>query len=247
VIAGFARIDLAARDAAEAGAAYAAFLGRDPAEAASGFRLANVTLRVRAAGPDEPEGLARLVFAARNLPQARRMLERRGIPTRDEQGEAAMEASATHGVGLALVASDSAAGDRESAAGDQIAGLDHVVIRTGDAERAIALYGARIGLDFRLDRSNPAWGSRLLFFRCGDAVVEIAADPKSPRSDAGDVLSGLAFRAQDPDAARTRLAGLGFDVSEPRAGRKPGTRVFTLRSGLVGAPALVISGQPPDD
>lgn len=122
-----------------------------------------------------------------------------------------------------------------------------MVIRTGDPERAIALYGSRMGLDFRLDRSNPAWGSRLLFFRCGDAVVEVATDLKSARSDAPDILSGLAFRAPDPDAARARLAKRGFDVSEVRPGRKPGTRVFTLRSGVVGAPALVIGGQPPDD
>jgi len=46
---------------------------------------------------------------------------------------------------------------------------------------------------------------------------------------------------------RERLARAGFDVSEARAGRKPGTRVFTLRSGLIGAPALVIGGQSPDD
>jgi catechol 2,3-dioxygenase-like lactoylglutathione lyase family enzyme len=246
VIVGFARIDIAARDAAKAGEAYAAFLGHSPAEAAVGFQLSNVTLRVRAAGPDEPEGLARVVFAVRDLPQARRMLERRGVPTREEDAEVVAEASASHGVGLAL-APRAAQGAPAAIGEDRIAGLDHVVIRTGDADRAIALYGAKIGLDFRLDRSNPAWGSRLLFFRCGDAVVEIAADPRSPRSDAPDVLSGLAFRARDPDAAQARLAGAGFDVSEARAGRKPGTRVFTLRSGLVGAPALVIGGQPADD
>lgn len=134
-----------------------------------------------------------------------------------------------------------------STTADQISGLDHVVVRTSDPERAIALYGARMGLDFRLDRSNPAWGSRLLFFRCGDAVVEISADLKSARSDTPDVLSGLAFRTPDPDAARARLEKRGFDVSAVRAGRKPGTRVFTLRSGVVGAPALVIGAQPPDD
>ena len=47
-----------------------------------------------------------------------------------------------------------------------VEGLDHVVVRTPDPERAAALYGARLGLDMRLDRSTPAWGSRLMFFRC---------------------------------------------------------------------------------
>lgn len=245
MIAGFARIDIAARDAAQAGEAYAAFFGRDPAEAASGFRLSNLAVRVRPAGPDESEGLARIVFAVRDLAAARRMLERRGVPTLDDAAEAVVDPGSSHGVGLALAA---AGNDALSApAGDGIAGLDHVVIRTPDPERAIALYGAKLGLDFRLDRSNPAWGSRLLFFRCGDAVVEIASDPRVARSDGPDLLSGLAFRAPDPDAAQARLAAAGFDVSEARAGRKPGTRVFTLRSGVVGAPALVIGGLGPDD
>jgi hypothetical protein len=39
---------------------------------------------------------------------------------------------------------------------------------------------------------------------------------------------------------RARLATAGFDVSEVRDGRKPGSRVFTVRSGVVGAPALVV-------
>ena len=59
-----------------------------------------------------------------------------------------------------------------------ITALDHVVIRTPYPERAVALDAGRLGLDLRLDRSDPDWGSRLLFFRCGDLVVEIAHDLK---------------------------------------------------------------------
>jgi catechol 2,3-dioxygenase-like lactoylglutathione lyase family enzyme len=245
VIAGFARIDIAARDAARAGEAYGAFFGREPAEAADGFRLSNLAIRITPAGQDGPEGLARIVFAVRDVAATRRMLERRGVPTLDDGPEAVVETAASHGVGISIAPAERGA-EAPPTMGDGIAGLDHVVIRTPDPERAIAFYGAKVGLDFRLDRSNPAWGSRLLFFRCGDAVVEIAADPRKPRSDGPDVLSGLAFRAADPDAARARLAAAGFDVSEARSGRKPGTRVFTLRSGVVGAPALVIGGQGPD-
>ena len=36
-------------------------------------------------------------------------------------------------------------------------------------------------------------------------------------------------------------AKAGFDVSEVRAGRKPGTKVFTVRSGVPGAPTLMLS------
>jgi catechol 2,3-dioxygenase-like lactoylglutathione lyase family enzyme len=130
---------------------------------------------------------------------------------------------------------------------DCVHALDHVVINTANPDRALALYGARLGLDFRLDRSNPQWGSRLLFFRAGDAVVEIGSRLDAPVSDAPDRLSGLAWRVADPQGARERIAAAGFDVSEVRKGRKPGTAVFTVRSGVAGAPSLILSARPGAD
>src|SRR6202008_2412303 len=107
-----------------------------------------------------------------------------------------------------------------------IASLDHVVIRSPNPERAIAFYAGRLGLDLRLDRSNPDWGSRLLFFRCGDLVVEIAHDLNKGVSDAPDQLWGLSWRASDIARANARLKSAGVDVSPVRAGRRPGTEVF---------------------
>jgi catechol 2,3-dioxygenase-like lactoylglutathione lyase family enzyme len=121
-----------------------------------------------------------------------------------------------------------------------IAGLDHVVIRTPDPERAAALYGARLGLDMRLDRSNPSWGARLMFFRCGDLIVEIAHDLKAGVSSGADRLWGLSWRVPDAGAARARLHTSGIDVTDVRAGRKPGTRVFTVRDRTCGVPTLVL-------
>ncbi len=62
---------------------------------------------------------------------------------------------------------------RRPTASAPIIGLDHVVVSTDEPERAAALYGARLGLDMTLDLSRPDWGARLMFFRCGDLVVEI--------------------------------------------------------------------------
>ena len=118
--------------------------------------------------------------------------------------------------------------------------LDHVVINTANPDRALAIYGAKLGLDLRLDRSNADWGVRQLFFRCGDAVVEMGASLKTPASDAPDRFGGLAWRVADPEAVQARIAAAGFDVSEVRTGRKPGTKVFTVRSGVPAAPALMI-------
>ncbi len=121
-----------------------------------------------------------------------------------------------------------------------VAELDRVVIHTQNPDRAVATWGARLGLDLRLDRSNESWGARQLFFRCGSAVVEFGSSLKTPVSDSDDRFGGLAWRASDAAAMPARLAQAGFDVSEVRDGRKPGSRVFTVRSGVVGAPALVI-------
>jgi|SRR6185437_1071859 len=130
----------------------------------------------------------------------------------------------------------------EVAEDEAVGELDHVVIRSTDAERAVALYGGRLGLDLRLDRTNPQWGARQLFFRCGGTVVEVGAALNAPQGDTKDTFGGLAWRIQNPQAARARIAAAGLDVSELRQGRKPGTQVFTVRSGTGGVPTLMLSG-----
>lgn len=125
-----------------------------------------------------------------------------------------------------------------------VAKLDHVVVRTPNPERALAIYGAKLGLDLRLDRGNPQWGARQLFFRVGDAVLEFGASLKHPPSDGPDSFGGLAWRIADPHAAQARLAAEGFDVSEVRTGRKPGTHVFTVRNAPAGVPTILMSAEP---
>lgn len=216
---------------------------------------------VRARLAEAGEGLWRIAFTATDLDADRAQTGRRGLPSSDpmewvsrsRNGEirswrlSRADAGASAGVELFLVQAaatpwpTSPPVTTEAAA---ISQLDHVVINTPNPDRALALYGARLGLDFRLERSNPAWGSRLMFFRCGGAVVEIGAALKdAPPADGPDRLSGLAWRVSDPDAARARLADEGLDVSEVRQGRKPGTRVFTVRSGVPGAPTLLLAAE----
>lgn len=129
-------------------------------------------------------------------------------------------------------------------------GLDHLVITIADADRAAALYGAKLGLDMRLDLSRADWGVRLMFFRCGDLIVELAqrlaATPDRPAAK-DDSFMGFTWRVADADTARARLAAAGFDVSEVRAGRKPQTRIFTVRNRTCGVPTLMIEPAPGAD
>ncbi len=267
-------IAVAVRDLDRAASAFGTLLGRraDWREEAAGarhawFQLENMALDiVQPEGPGESgdraraqieahgEGLWGLAFAVSDLDETRRMLGRRGCPTAEPAALLSTDAwrlafidpAASHGVSIALAERSRRSSPKQAGQGAVVA-LDHVVINTPNPERAVALYGARLGLDFRLDRSNPQWGSRLMFFRCGGAVVEIGARLGGEISDAPDRLSGLAWRVAEPDAAQARLAKAGFDVSEVRSGRKPGTKVFTVRSGVPGAPTLMLSAETTAD
>ncbi len=208
---------------------------------------------------DHGEGIWALAFTTDDAEAAQKLLERRGIrgskagPTRSTHDDgrkrywttAALSAEDTGGINILLVdpprsgepwplsepTADEAAAVTE---------LDHVVIHTANPDRALAVYGAKLNLDLRLDRANTDWGVRQLFFKCGTAVVEMAISLKTPVSDKPDGYGGLAWRVNDPDAVQARLAAAGFDVSEVRRGRKPGTKVFTIRSGAPGGPTIMI-------
>ena len=120
-----------------------------------------------------------------------------------------------------------------------ILGLDHVVVSTEDPERGAALYGARLGLDMALDRSHQDWG-RLMFFRCGDLIVEMICRPVAGGDQDNDKLWGVSWRVADIEATRARLVAAGVGATEVRAGRKPGTRVMTVRSGTCEVPTLLV-------
>ena len=240
------------------------------------FALANVAVELMAPAGEEPiaqrlravldaqgDGLASLAFATSDVERAHRRLARLGLdPEPIADGESVdattgrrrrfrrtrAATARTHGVRIFLL--EQAALPRSPALADEsaaVAGLDHVVIRTPDPERATALYGARLGLDMRLDRANAAWGARLLFFRCGDVIVEVAHDLAAGVGGGPDRLWGLSWRVPDAEAARARLASAGLDVSEVRPGRKPGTRVLTVRAGTCGVPTLLLQTGPARD
>ena len=210
--------------------------------------------RIRAVLAAQGEGLASLCFRSGDIAKMHRRLDRLALKpepvTEVESRDAASGATlswkrtraatdATRGVRLFFLelAKERPLSVRSTVA--SISALDHVVISTADPERAAALYGARLGLDMALDRSRPDWG-RLMFFRCGDLIVEVVHRPDPKADKAHDRLWGLSWRVADIEATRARLASAGIDVSEIRAGRKPGTRVLTVRNGTCGIPTLLV-------
>jgi len=248
-----------AADAAEvADAVDAAGAAPDAAAEAPGGWLARWLAR-------RGEGLLGLAFGTKDAAACARFLAGRGLRpgapepglSRDTQSGAfrawtrvPLPPAQTRGVLLfaieqrspaALLPEAFAVAEPQSA----VQALDHVVLQSRDAEATRRLYGDGLGLRLALDREAPQWGNRLLFFRTGGATLEVVARlGQPPRPGARDSLWGAAWRVESAPAAWARLAGAGFEVSELRDGRKPGTRVFTVRAPTCGVPTLVLQPAP---
>ncbi|MCF8587759.1 VOC family protein [Gordonia liuliyuniae] len=121
--------------------------------------------------------------------------------------------------------------------------LDHIVLTHRDEDAAIALYAGRFGMSLR--RVRPL-GDELvqLFFRTSTLVVEVVAGPAMAERE---LFGGIAWLTDDIDAEQERLVEAGLDTSEVRVGRKPGTRVCTVRERVLGTPTLLIEQSPRSD
>jgi catechol 2,3-dioxygenase-like lactoylglutathione lyase family enzyme len=231
------------------------------------FTLDNMTLELMAPAGNSPtadrvrdvirtwgEGLASICFRVDDIAKMHRRLDRVAlkpeavaeVESRDLGSAATLRwkrtrapTDLTRGVRMFFLELAQARPHSAASSATPILGLDHVVVSTEDPERAAALYGARLGLDMALDRSHQDWG-QLMFFRCGDLIVEVVKRPVAGSDQTHDKLWGLSWRVADIDATRARLVAAGIGVSEVRAGRKPGTRVMSVRDGTCGVHTLVL-------
>jgi len=228
--------------------------------APSGFSVA--ADRIRSVIGMSGEGLASICFATPDIGRMHRRLERVALKP-EPVAEAGSTDSAsgatlhwkrtrastdfTRGVRMFFLELDGERPHSPTIVDAPVTGLDHVVVSTEDSERAAALYGARLGLDMALDRTHQDWG-QLMFFRCGDLIVEVVNRPAAGGDAAQDKLNdkiwGLSWRVADIDAARARLLASGIDVSDVRIGRKPGTRVMSVRSDTCGVQTLFLERTP---
>ena len=235
------------------------------------FTLDNVTLELMAPAGASPaadrirnvikiwgEGLASICFATDDIASMHRRLERVALkpdPITEVDNTDRISGQTLHwkrtramadlnrGVRMFFLELSQPRPPSAATTDTAVLGLDHIVVSTEDPERAAALYGARLGLDMALDRSNQEWG-QLMFFRCGDLIVEVVKRPVAGNDKANDKLWGLTWRVADIEATRARLLAAGLQVSEPRAGRKPGTRVMSLYSGTCGIHTLILEKTP---
>jgi hypothetical protein len=204
------------------------------------FQLTNVCLRLVTTGGRQ--GLKQLVFQSGDLAAAKQRLKSMGISVIDAESDddfLSLSSDTTRGISLAVTtAMDSTV--LNDATTPLIAGLDHAVIASGDGDYTAALLSARLQLDMRLDLTNPDWDSRLMFFRCGDLIIEVYQPLSKPLPVAQDRFFGLSWRTLDIDETHGLLSERGFNVSPVKAGRKPGTRVCTVRDKTHGVPTLIL-------
>ncbi len=215
--------------------------------------------RLREIIAERGPGLTSLAFRTGDIAETHHKLARRGlIPGDITDGESTnlgdssirrwkrfrCSDEAMAGIKTFILQPESAPKVAEPASG-AVQSLDHIVINTPNPDRALGLYGAKLGLDLKLDRTAEQWKTRFLFFRTGGLTFEVihrlgeAHDPAGP-----DTIWGLTWAVDDLAAAHARLSETGLDISDIRTGRKPGTSVFTVRNSTLGVPTLFISHSP---
>ena len=206
-------------DLAAARAEYSQLLGMESRDC---FRLANVDIQLQQsaqAGAAHIAGLALLDPSMQHVaPPAPLPGGSRGVP---------LWRSNTRPVNFAPV--DSATG---------IYAVDHLVLQSADADACIALFGKELGLRLALDQEVPEWGGRMLFFRHGKMTLEVIQNMKEP--PARDSFWGITYLCHDLEKTVGALDQRGIEHSPIRQGRKPGTRVSTVKNSCLGLPTLLI-------
>ncbi|MEP6389570.1 MAG: VOC family protein [Halioglobus sp.] len=119
-------------------------------------------------------------------------------------------------------------------------GVDHVVLRCDDGQDCIDLFGTQLGIRLALDQDVPEWGGRMLFFRTGKLTLEVLANEDTETNH----FWGLTFFNADLTGWHHCLTEAGVQVSAIRDGRKPGTRVASIKSHCLGLPVLLLQPAP---
>ena len=114
--------------------------------------------------------------------------------------------------------------------------LDHLVLTTNKSDDLINLYEKELGIRLALDQFVEKWGGRMLFFRTGQATIEVIDN----KVEGNDQFWGLAWKTKDIRKKREYLVENGFNVSDVKDGRKKDTLVATVKFDEVKIPTLLV-------
>ncbi len=225
---GFDRIVIAVPDLADAVSQYTALLGALPLQtppvpdARARWHLGNTVLEVREQA-GAPAGIDAIVLRCADAPV-------NATPLENSLGVDVQVCDGSFVAGLVAAHEQARSPLR----------VDHLVMRSRDADACIALFANQLGLRLALDQHVPEWGGRMLFFRAGKLTLEVIAPDAA---DVENTLWGIAFSHPDLDVYLQTLAWHSVATGAQREGRKPGTRVASVKSHALGIPTLLI--EPP--
>ena len=124
--------------------------------------------------------------------------------------------------------------DRENK--NNLFALDHLVLTTNKSDELINLYEKELGIRLALDQFVEKWGGRMLFFRTGQATIEVIDN----KVEGNDQFWGLAWKTKDIRKKREYLVENGFNVSDVKDGRKKDTLVATVKFDEIKIPTLLV-------
>ena len=126
---------------------------------------------------------------------------------------------------------------------NKILSIDHLVLLSNDLDDCIEEFGThRLGIRLALDKTEPKWGGRMLFFRAGKFTLEIIQNNSSD-SQRKDHFWGIAYLCSDIELTIENLQKKDVVLSSIREGRKKGTLVATVKSHNLGLPTLLIQNK----
>ena len=126
--------------------------------------------------------------------------------------------------------------DMDRANENNLFALDHLVLTTNKSDDLINLYEKELGIRLALDQFVEKWGGRMLFFRTGQATIEVIDN----KVEGNDQFWGLAWKTKDIRKKREYLIENGFNVSDVKDGRKKDTLVATVKFDEVKIPTLLV-------
>jgi hypothetical protein len=114
--------------------------------------------------------------------------------------------------------------------------LDHLVLTTNQSDFIVNLYEKELGIRLALDQFVEKWGGIMLFFRTGNATIEVIDN----KVKGDDKFWGLAWKTKNIREKRKYLIDKGFNVSEVKEGRKKNTLVATVKFDQIKIPTLLV-------
>ncbi len=117
--------------------------------------------------------------------------------------------------------------------------IDHVGVVVDDLERAVRVLRDVLGLEQTAARSDPVRGSRVAFFRCGQAEIELIqlTDPEERFRRLGDGrarIEHIAIEVDDLAASWALLAERGVRAAGPEVRTPLGRSVFSAPESTEG-------------